>query len=133
MFEELLDTVRGAHPEQPLRPSPIATPQAARAAFAVDGVDITDLPAPTPAFDWRWLTLCWAVAGGVQHVPLAVAVLRNAIDARTSIYFINMNVLDKYMPTHYETDLVAKRAPNLPKQLSDHHNQSMRTTKQDLG
>ena len=84
VFEELLDTVRGSHPEQPLRPSPIATPQAARAAFAVDGVDISDISAPTGAFDWRWLTLRWTLAGGVQQVPVAVAVLRNAIDARTS-------------------------------------------------
>ena len=133
VFEELLDTVCGSHPEQPLRPSPIATPQAARAAFAVDGVDITDLPAPAPAFHWRWLTLRWALTGGVQHVSLAVAVLRNAIDAQTSMYFINMSLLDKYVPTHFEADLVAKRAPNLSKQLSDQHNQSMRLTKQDLG
>ena len=132
VFEELLDTVRGSHPEQPLRPSPIATPQAARAAFAVDGVDLADIPAPTPVFDWRWLTLRWALPGGVQQVPLAVAVLRNAIDARTSIYFLNMSLLDKYMPQHYEADLVAKRAPNLPKRLGD-NNQPIRTTKQDLG
>ena len=32
VFEELLDTVRSAYPEQPLRPSPFATPYAARAA-----------------------------------------------------------------------------------------------------
>ena len=37
------------------------------------------------------------------------------------------------MPKHYETDLAAKRAPNLPRQLSDQQNQSIRLTKQNLG
>ena len=96
-------------------------------------MDLADILAPTPVFDWRWLTLRWAVAGGVQQVPVAVAVLRNAIDARTSKYFINMSLLDKYMPKHHEADLVAMRAPNLHRQLSDQHNRSMRLTKQDLG
>ena len=44
-----------------------------------------------------------------------------------------MSVLDKHMPTHNEAGLVAYRAPNLPNQLSDQHNQSMRLTEQDLG
>ena len=91
----------------------MGAPQAGRAAFAVDGVEICDISAPTGAFDWRWLSLRWTCAGGVQQVPVAVAVLRNAIDARTSKYFINMSLLDKYMPKHHETDLVATRAPIL--------------------
>ena len=44
-----------------------------------------------------------------------------------------MSLIDKHMPKHYDTDLVAKRAPNLPRQLNDQHNQSMRLTKQDMG
>ena len=54
VFEELLNTVRGAYLEQPLRPSPLATPHAARAAV-LDDVDVDDPPNPTLFVDWRWL------------------------------------------------------------------------------
>ena len=84
VFGELLDTVRGVHPEQPLRPSPLATPQAARAAFAVGGVDYDNLPDPTELFEWRWLRLDIASPTGRWRMVLPVAVLRNAINAYTS-------------------------------------------------